>query len=163
MYFCLFAAASLAAVLGYLAFRGSGGEEPQGTPAWRPNAAGVDADDLLRREPYMGVSCGVANTWACDRIGLAVYLREPARRVEAQIGGRDFDLSRSDYGTGRDFTGFLQPAGLRDGPLEITSDASGGRWIGGEPVSAPVKLWVRSADGGETTTSLEVRLMAGWG
>ncbi|MDX6586109.1 MAG: hypothetical protein QOI31_582 [Solirubrobacterales bacterium] len=111
----------------------------------------------------MGVACRTPNHFACDRIGLAIYLREPAQRVEAQIDGRDFELKENDLSQGRDFTGYLQPAGLLDGSLELSPDASNGRWIGREHVSTVVTLWVDHADGEMRTTELEIGLNAGWG
>jgi hypothetical protein len=60
------------------------------------------------------------------------------------------------------FAGFLQPAGLIDGPLELKPDYRGDRWIGREPVVAPVRLWIRR-DHGAVTTTVHVALSAGWG
>jgi hypothetical protein len=116
----------------------------------------------------MGVSCPVANSFACDRVGLAVWLRDPATAVRAEIAGRPFELDDPEWsepavnGLRRMFAGFLRPAGLIDGPLRITPDDGPDRWIGREPVSAPVKLWIQ--DGTTiTTTSLQVQLSPGWG
>ena len=61
------------------------------------------------------------------------------------------------------FAGFLQPAGLIDGPLEVTPDAGPDRWIGREPVSATVDLWIVREGGAMDTTSVDVRLSPGWG
>jgi hypothetical protein len=128
----------------------------------------VPPDQVLSRDPYMGVSCQVSNSFACDRVGLAVWLREPATRVRAAIADREFELDDPGWsgpavdGQRRMFAGFLQPAGLIDGPLRITPDDGPDRWIGRKPVSAPVKLWIR--DGSTTTTtSLQVQLSPGWG
>ena len=52
----------------------------------------VPPDQVLSRDPYMGVSCQVSNSFACDRVGLAVWLREPATRVRAAIADREFEL-----------------------------------------------------------------------
>jgi hypothetical protein len=115
------------------------------------------------------VSCHVANSFACDRVGLAVWLREPAARVEAAIEGREVSLDDPEWsgpahdGERRMFAGFLQPAGLIDGPLEVTPDAGPMRWIGREPVSAVVELRIVDADANTTTTKVEVGLSSGWG
>jgi len=133
------------------------------------DVAHLPAADVLSREPYMGVSCHVANSFACDRVGLAVWLREPAARVEAAIEGRELSLDDpewsgpADDGQRRMFAGFLQPAGLIDGRLEVTPDAGPMRWIGREPVSAAVELRIVDGDANTTTTKVEVGLSPGWG
>jgi hypothetical protein len=127
----------------------------------------VPASQVLSRGPYMGVSCMVSNSFTCDRIGLAMWLREPATSVEATIAGREFALDDPEWsgpgddGERRMFAGFLQPAGLIDGPLQVTTDAGPDRWIGRKPVSATVHL--RIVDGGTTTTAVGVQLSPGWG
>jgi hypothetical protein len=131
--------------------------------------ARASADEVLSREPYMGVSCSMANHFACDRVGLAVWLREPAASVDAAIAGRELELDDPEWseppenGERRMFAGFLQPAGLIDGPLKVTADAGPDRWIGREPVSARVDLRIVRGGGTTDTTSVDVRLSAGWG
>ena len=99
----------------------------------------------LARQPYAGVACREANTTGCDRVGLAVWLKGPARRVEATIGGRP--LSLAPPAGGRDYRhGFLRPAGLASGRLRP---------------AAPVRVTVR-VDGG-TPLSVRTRLHEGWG
>lgn len=158
----------LAAGAVYLASAGNGVAPSSQSHSWHPQATTTAPDDLLRRVPYMGVACPTPNSFACDRVGLYVYLREPAVRVEARIEGRDFDLDVPDWveageARARDFVGFLQPAGLLNGPLQLSPDATGGRWIGREPVSATVSLWVLRDDGAALKSRLKVPLMAGWG
>ena len=134
----------------------------------RPQVS-ASADALLSRDPYMGVSCRTPNSIACDRVGLAVWLREPAVRVDAEIAGRALELDDPDWSEPanaderRMFAGFLEPAGLFDGPLEVTPDAGPDRWIGRKPVSATVDLRIIRNDGTATTTTLEVPLSPGWG
>jgi hypothetical protein len=129
----------------------------------------ASADQLLSREPYMGASCPTANHFACDRVGLAVWLRDPAVSVDAAIAGRELELDDPEWsdppenGERPMFTGFLQPAGLIDGPLKVTADDGPDRWIGREPVSANVDLRIVRENGATDTTSVEVRLFAGWG
>ena len=102
-------------------------------------------------------------------VGLAVWLRDPAARVDATIAGRTLELDDPKWsgpaedGDRRMFAGFPQPAGLIDGPLQVRSDARSDRWIGREPVSAKVDPWIVGRDGATTTTTLEVGLSAGWG
>jgi len=129
----------------------------------------VSPKQVLDRDPFMGVSCGKPNSFACDRVGLAVWLSEPGVRVDASIEGREFALDdpesigREERGKRRAFAGFLQPAGLVDGPLQLTPDAGHDRWIGREPLSATVRLRIEGADGRTKTTKVEVGLNAGWG
>ncbi len=129
----------------------------------------VPGDDLVIRS-YMGVSCSPANDPGCDRAGLSVTLRSPARSIDATIGGRTFPLDDPVWsgpksgGTGRVFAGFLSPAGFGDGVLRIPGyGAPGFRWTGVPPVVAPVRLDIRRADGALTTMTIEVVLSPGWG
>lgn len=109
------------------------------------------------------------NSYACDRVGLAVWLEAPATRVEATIARRELALDDPEWsgplkdGERQMFAGFLAPAGLIDGPLGLTEDDGPGRWIGREPVSAPVELRIERADGSVVTTRVEAELSAGWG
>jgi hypothetical protein len=127
------------------------------------------AEELLSRESYMGMSCRIANSFACDRVGLAVWLREPAVRVDATIAGGELELDDPEWsgpveeGERRMFAGFLQPAGLVDGPLEVTPDGGPDRWFGRDPVTTTVDLSIVRDDGATDTTSVEVPLSPGWG
>jgi hypothetical protein len=146
---------------------GCGDQETGGEAKSHPPLSA--SEDVLSRDPYMGVSCPEPNSFACDRIGLAVWLREPAERVDAVVEGREFGLDDpewsepAEHGQRRMFAGFLQPAGLVDGPLALTPDDGPDRWIGREPVSATVELRITRADGSVGETSTEVPLSAGWG
>jgi hypothetical protein len=102
----------------------------------------------------------------------------PARRVvlalatialAAATAGRELHLDDPEWseqvedGERRMFAGFLQPAGLVDGPLQLTPDDGPDRWIGRQPISADVDLWIVGRDGRTTTTRAEVDLSPGWG
>ena len=113
----------LAIMLGAAFAAGCGGDgEQDGGVGGEDQLARASATELLSRDPYMGVSCRIPNSFACDRVGLAVWLREPAARVEAAIAGRELELDDpewsgpAEHGERRMFAGFLQPAGLIDGP-----------------------------------------------
>ena len=128
----------------------------------------VPADDVVERA-YMGVACAKANVIACDRVGLAVWLRDSARAVEAEIAGRSFPLDDREWsaqaqdGVRRTFAGFLQPAGLTSpGPLQVETDRSG-RWDGRTPVNARITLIVTHVSGKRVQTQIRVALAAGWG
>jgi hypothetical protein len=73
---------------------------------------------VLSETPYMGVSCPVANSIACNRVGLAVWLKRPAVSVTATIAGGSFaldyrgDLESSSHRPRLEFAGFLTRAGI---------------------------------------------------
>ena len=108
------------------------------------------------------MSCRRPNSVACDRVGLAVWLRHPARGVEAEIDGRRFALDDEKWSSGaRMFAGFLERAGLRgDGALGVGGAAT---WHGDPPVRARVRLWIRHEGGRPLTTTVRVPLHPGWG
>lgn len=123
------------------------------------------AREVLRRPPYMGVACPTPNSIACDRIGLAVWLDKPARRVTANIAGRHLRLRAGGFG-GQGPTyweGYLQPAGLLDGPLKITADRGNDYWIGQHPLHAAVALTIKGQDRSLHHLLLSLSLAPGWG
>jgi hypothetical protein len=149
-----------------------------GGRAERPGGEGAaPARLLLARAPAIGVSCKVANDISCDRVGVAVWLRRPTKRLAASIDGRPVRLrvpcgktvsgdscasycrrAERDQPCGTLFEGFLMPAGLMNGPLKVRTDL-GTRWLGDDPPSATMRL--RTAEGG--STEVEVPVWAGWG
>lgn len=121
---------------------------------------------VFEREPYMGVACRRPNSIACDRVGLAVWLETPAKRLTASIAGRDVRMrTPGDFvaGRGSGWEGYLYPAGFDSGPLEVEIDARGGRWVGREPVYAPVRVTAYYGDGSSATKTTRVGLRPGWG
>jgi hypothetical protein len=126
-----------------------------------PRVVRVRAGRLLARRPYLGVSCRVANSIRCDRVGLAVWLRRPAGAVRAQIARRWFRLEDVSSAPEPMYTGFLRRAGLADGPLQVPFTARG-RWFGEGRVDTRVRIRVRSR-GRTRTTVVAVRLQPGWG
>jgi hypothetical protein len=64
----------------------------------------------------MAVACHIPNSIACDRVGLAVWLRHPALSISATIAGAPLQLNNPDWsgparhGRRRMFAGFLHPA-----------------------------------------------------
>ncbi len=134
---------------------------PFGTRCPRPVAAG----SVLKRAPYAGVACPQANSIACDRVGLAVWLKARAVRVSAVAGGRPLRLQARGFG-GRSqnpWIGYLQPAGLLGGALKVTPDRGRFYWAGAHPKDVDLRLTIRRRDGGLETTRLRVLLRAGWG
>ncbi|HWH11596.1 MAG TPA: hypothetical protein VG165_10760 [Solirubrobacteraceae bacterium] len=125
---------------------------------------------VLAKAPYMGVSCPVANSIACDRVGLAVLLRRPAYSVTATIAGRPLDLDYRTWAPGHAprgprtaFSGFLRPAGIVSN-LHVSPDNGRDGWFGTRFPEPPlVRLRVRYAGGNTITTQLRVNLATGWG
>jgi hypothetical protein len=137
----------------------------------------------LARTPYLGVSCPRANDIGCDRVGLAVWLRRPAARLTATVAGRRIAMRlpcgagrqlepcarycrdraiRQDQPCGTYFEGFLRPAGLTRGPLQVRPDRAS-RWTGARAPSGRVRLLAGYRDGGQAQTELRVPLRPGWG
>ena len=61
------------------------------------------------------------------------------------------------------FEGFLEPAGLIDGPLRVRPDHGRFYWAGRHPVRAKVRLVVRYPGARRARRTLDVGLAAGWG
>jgi hypothetical protein len=122
-----------------------------------------DARLALRRRPYLGVRCPVANSLSCDRAGLAVWLRHPARRLTATIGGRRLELHPPDRADGF-WEGTLRDAGfLRPGsPLRVRPDRDE-HWQGRDPPRVVVHLTAVGADGAGAVGDVTTTLRAGYG
>jgi hypothetical protein len=148
----------------------------------RPVAVASSA--LLSRAPYLGVNCPVANSIACDRVGLAVWLKRSAMSVTATIAGAPVTLDhRGDLVYKGDrphsaFTGFLQPAGIvsrlhvkptlgnivykNHGHWRVAVRRQ--MWFGdAQSPLVPVRLTIHRSGGRTVTTSVKVALGTGWG
>jgi hypothetical protein len=64
-----------------------------------PGAAHASRGFTLSRAPYLGVACKSAAP-SCDRVGLAVWLSSPARRVAACVDGQTIVLVTKAGGSG---------------------------------------------------------------
>jgi hypothetical protein len=125
---------------------------------------------VFNRQPYMGVACPVANSIACDRIGLAVWLRRPALTVTATIAGERLALNwrgdRPPLSAGQHphtaFDGFLRPAGIV-AHLHVTGVTGGWRWLGNSAPSPLVRFRIDYGHGRIVQTQERVMLAAGWG
>ena len=119
---------------------------------------------------YMGVRCREPNSVSCDRVGLAIWLKEPAEHLFAEIEGRPLELvSPGEFvpGRGTGWEGYLRPAGLLDpgGPLAVTREP-GERpdyWSGRTPVDAEIRLTATYADGSSASETIRAPLHPGWG
>ncbi len=140
---------------------GPGVPEPAGTVAARPAA-------LFSQPPYMGVRCPVANSIACDQVGLAIWLKRPAYSVTASIDGRKLAMVRVgdrltlSKAPRTEFDGYLHPAGITSRmhvrPIQGTST-----WLGDPTPFAAVSLLLNYGNGHYVTTRVQIPLMAGWG
>ena len=136
---------------------------PFGVRSCAPRA--VAPATILRRAPYTGVACPRANSIACDRVGLAVWLGEPAAVVSARLDGSPVVLGAAHLG-GRpatDWIGYLRPAGLLDGALRITPDRGRTHWEGAHPKRVRLVIDVLRRDGSAVRTQTTVPLSPGWG
>jgi hypothetical protein len=108
----------------------------------------------LLQPPYLGIACPGPNTTTCGRVGIAVWLHGPARRVDASLAGVTVRL-HDDGLAGQYRTGY---ATLPPGPLGLPL-----RWYGTKPPKwLLLRGTIRRADG---TTGGAVRsfLHAGLG
>lgn len=157
---CLRAAGLLAGILCILVISvsgcGSGAGSTEGTAA---------EDSAAVKRIYLGVDCLQANSVSCDRVGVAVELREPASRMSVIIAGRRVPLHPGgclQADGGRNFCGSLDPAGLGgDGTLAVASE--GGRWLGSPAVRVPVRISVQPSVGQAYEVTRTVRLSPGFG
>jgi hypothetical protein len=136
-------------------------------------AIAVAPATVLSQTPYMGVACPIANSTTCDRVGLAVWLRHPARSVSAAIAGRTLRLDWAgdrpprfaSHAPRTEFDGFLQPAGIV-ARLHAAAGPPPLRWWTSSPANSPtpmVQLRIEWVDGRVSVTRLRVPLGSGWG
>lgn len=179
------AALASAVTVGILAWLVSIGSGYRSSPITE-RAVAVAPSAVLSGDPYMGVNCPVANSIACDRVGLAVSLKHPAESVTAIVAGarltmkyRGDVLYRGDSPR-TEFDGFLQPAGIVsrfhvrpvDGNVVYTSHGQvhvvvrRQMWFGDVrdyPAPVPVRLTIREPSGRTLITHTKVGLATGWG
>ena len=125
---------------------------------------------VFSQAPYMGVACPVANSIACDRVGLAVWLRRPAVTVSATLAGRPLALNwhgdtppaSAPQHVRAAFDGYLQPAGIVS-RLHVAPEAGGRRWYGDGAPSPLVRFRIDYGHGTVVLTQEHVMLAAGWG
>lgn len=128
-------------------------------PATRDQKVPATALRLAAEGPYLGVSCPQANSFACDRIGIAVWLSRDDAAVTVTIVRRVVALERVSVG---EYQGFLQPAGLLAGPSRITPDANGQRWMGRH--ERPLEILIDARAGEQRLRDRRrVLLHPGWG
>ncbi|HEX3618590.1 MAG TPA: hypothetical protein VHU61_18735 [Solirubrobacteraceae bacterium] len=157
---------------------------PSGSSVPAPTV--VAASAVLSRPPYMGVRCpgALANSIACDRVGLAVWLKRPAVSVTATIAGAPLVLNHRDEflwpgdRPHTSFDGFLKPAGITSRlhvhvlPVDGTEIKRLRRqgipvgpqtWLGEGKAGGPVRLTIHEPGGRTIITHVYVGLRPGWG
>ncbi len=121
----------------------------------------------LSRAPGIGVACPrAANSIACDRVGIAVFLTAPDARLVATIKGFSIVLrNQSTDGCRPDcfYAAYLRRAGLLHGAIPVQPDAGRDRWYGRHPVSVTVRLVATYRDGSRAATTRHVELSPGFG
>jgi hypothetical protein len=147
------------------------GARPTGSRPPRQFGPGTteSAAAVFAQAPYMGVACHIPNSIACDRVGLAVWLRRPAT-VSATIAGAPLKLNDPTWSyvaqSGRQavyvYAGFLHPAGLTT-RLHVTPEANTPAWLGSNAPSPTVWFRVDFGRGKIVITHENVFLSAGWG
>ena len=155
--------AALAVVLGFgLSASGGGGTPTQSSGVPRLLGPGkIEAPRLVfLQNPYMGISCGLPNSVACDRVGLAVWLRRSAV-VTATIDGRTLSLNDPTWSRPTTFmyAGFLQPASMA---TRMHVPPSSMLFV--KPLPSP-SVWFRIdfGHGNVVLTHKDVQLEPGWG
>lgn len=123
---------------------------------WDKRAQAQTADirgPAMIREVYIGVACPNSNSVRCDRVGVAVRLRDRgARSLRVWVAGREVEM-RSTDSNGEPkrrqghlyWEGYLQPAGLLDRPLHSLAESGRFRWEGRPSVAASIRIEARSS------------------
>jgi hypothetical protein len=140
-------------------------------PPGAPIARTLPAAALLARAPDVGMAC--LGTGACDRVGVAVWLRQPAESVSATVAGHPVALewrAASQFNAGaarsrRLFVGYFRWPHLA-GVRIFFAAGPPSRWWAANPVDWPVPLVairVERRNSAVALTSARVSLQGGWG
>jgi hypothetical protein len=137
-------------------------DQPARPATTRSGPPPVPASRLLSEAPAVGVACRRPSSIACDRVGVAVWLKRAAVGVTVTIAGKRLRLRppRSRKGW---WEGFLHPAGMIDGALRVTPDRGRFYWQGTHPRDVHIVVAITRASSGTDRTSVTVPLRAGWG
>ena len=160
------AAALLACAGGAAGFIASRTPSPLSLPP-QADATRVAPGSVLAQTPSMGVACLIR---ACDAVGLAVWLRQPATHVSATIAGHPVDLTtrgaqsylpRSRYRNGTMMVGYLTPLRAIT-RLHLTTTAPT-MWASDNSPDPLVRLRIDSSSGRVLLTQLRIPIQPGWG
>lgn len=147
---------------------GTNGSPPIGSRSRSPVIAHEPATRAFGQAPYMGIACRLPHWIACDRIGVAVWLRRPAR-VTAMIAGQRFTLDDpawsyvARHGHLYMYAGFLKSTGLSNRLGVVPSAKGNNSWPGANPPSPLVRFQIDYRTGHIVSTEQHVYLSAGWG
>lgn len=161
------ALAALLAVLVYASRRGPAPAPVSGGLRQPAEVTRLSPGAVMAQPPYMGVRCPIPNSIACDEVGLAIWLKRPARAVTASIAGMPLAMNRfgdeliTSTRPRREFDGYLQPAGIVS-RLHVHT-GGGNIWLGEGAPSPVVWLLIDYGHGHYALTHLRVMLSAGWG
>ncbi len=165
-----------AAVAGVLAILSSGGDTPTAQPSGAQPFSGPGivepAATAFLQPPSMGVACGIPNSIACDRLGLAVWLTRRATVTATIADGPPIRLDDPHWSyfvryhgqAIHVYAGFLQPAGLTT-RFHIIPKPKTQTWDG-STTNAPSPLVHFRIDyglGDVVFTQTHVLLRPGWG
>lgn len=124
------------------------------------------ADDREYNNPGMGVACGRANYIPCNRVGLSIRFRQPAKRVMASVGKQRFAMKMGGFGGSgpKYWEGYTTRPGLTSaGPFRIRPDRGAHYWAGRHPLTVRVSIVAVFNDGHTERGTLPVDVGAGWG
>ena len=112
----------------------------------------------LARAPYVGIACpGQPNVTTCGRVGVAVWLKQPALAVSAALAGSPLRLHAGGFGGQgpRYWEGYVR---LSQQQLRLPR-----QWAGTGPVRVlTLKLTIRYRKRTESG-AVRVQLRPGWG
>jgi hypothetical protein len=108
----------------------------------------------LGRDPYLGLACDRVSAPRCDRVGLAVWLAHPARRVSAVADGISVRLRTHSGGTGPYRRQLFWQGFFRDPRAQQLAAASG---------SIPIRVTVTAPDGSISVVTRTVYVSEGFG
>jgi hypothetical protein len=112
----------------------------------------------LPRDPYLGLRCYNPKVLRCGRVGLAVWLGQPARDVTAIVNGHNVVLHTHASGTGPYRQGLFWEGIFADPNAQRIADA-----VGSASGSVRVRLRVAENDGSIGNANSTVPLSEGYG
>lgn len=107
----------------------------------------------LTTSPYLGLACDNATLLRCDRVGLAIWLAQPARSVAAVVDGVNVRL-RTHSGTGSYRRELFWQGFFTDRRAQGLADASR---------SIPIRVRVTTLDGSVSAATPTVYVSEGYG
>jgi hypothetical protein len=114
--------------------------------------------------PFLGVSCPIPNSIACDRVGIGVHFSRAATLVVVELAGRLVTLSPPTDPPPDDlWLGYLLDASLRHGSLKVHIPRDRRLWLGTPEVWPRVRVTAFFPDGHAASLTGTVLLHPGFG